>query len=93
MIQIQLMQKIKLNIKNKMRIMDDDNFPVQCHPVLKSKKKKSLITEDNLQKEDDLKEIPKLIDDTKLVTEEIVEENDDEELDEFELRLRRLGKL
>jgi len=42
MIQIQLMQKIKLNIKNKMRIMDDDNFPVQCHPVLKSKKKKSL---------------------------------------------------
>jgi hypothetical protein len=58
-----------------------------------SKKKKSLITEDNLQKEDDLNEIPKLIDDTKLVTEEIVEENDDEELDEFELRLRRLGKL
>ena len=58
-----------------------------------SKKKKSLITEDNLQKEDDLKEIPKLIDDTKLATEEIVEENDDEELDEFELRLRRLGKL
>ena len=58
-----------------------------------SKKKTSLITEDNLQKEDDLNEIPKLIDDTKLVTEEIVEENDDEELDEFELRLRRLGKL
>jgi hypothetical protein len=58
-----------------------------------SKKKKSLITEDNLQKEDDLKEIPKLIDDTKLVNEEKVEESDDEELDEFELRLRRLGKL
>ena len=40
MIQIQLMQKNKLNIKNKMRIMDDDNFPAQCHPVVKSKKKK-----------------------------------------------------
>ena len=40
MIQIQLMQKNKLNIKNKMKIMDDDNFPAQCHPVLKSKKKK-----------------------------------------------------
>ena len=23
-----------------MRIMDDDNFPAQCHPVIKSKKKK-----------------------------------------------------
>ena len=21
--------------------MDDDNFPVQCHPIIKSKKKKS----------------------------------------------------
>ena len=41
MIQIQLMQKIKLNIKNKMRIMDDENFPAQCHPVIKSKRKKS----------------------------------------------------
>jgi len=40
MIQIQLMQKNKLNIKNKMRVMDDDNFPAQCHPVVKSKKKK-----------------------------------------------------
>ena len=40
MIQIQLMQKNKLNIKNKMRIMNDENFPVQCHPILKSKKKK-----------------------------------------------------
>jgi len=40
MIQRQLMQKIKLNIKNKMMIMDDENFPVQCHPVVKSKKKK-----------------------------------------------------
>ena len=58
-----------------------------------SKKKKSLIMEDNLQEEDDLKEIPKFEGDTKLVTEKIVEENDDEELDEFELRLRRLGKL
>jgi len=34
------MQKIKLNIKNKMRIMNDENFPVQCHPIVKSKKKK-----------------------------------------------------
>ena len=42
MILIQLMQKIKLNIKNRMRIMDDENFPVQCHPIIKSKKKKSL---------------------------------------------------
>ena len=33
------MQKNKLNIKNKMRIMDEDNFPAQCHPVVKSKKK------------------------------------------------------
>ena len=41
MIQIQLMQKIKLNIKNIMKIMDDENFPAQCHPVIKSKKKKS----------------------------------------------------
>jgi hypothetical protein len=41
MIQIQLMQKNKLNIKNKMRIMNDENFPVQCHTILKSKKKKS----------------------------------------------------
>ena len=41
MIQTQLMPKNKLNIKNKMRIMDDENFPVQCHPILKSKKKKS----------------------------------------------------
>ena len=40
MIQIQLMQKIKLNIKNIMKIMDDENFPAQCHPVIKSKKKK-----------------------------------------------------
>ena len=41
MIQIQLMQKNKLNIKNKRGIMDDENLPVQCHPVDKSKKKKS----------------------------------------------------
>ena len=41
MIQIQLMQTIKLNIKNKIKIMDDENFPVQCHPLIKSKKKKS----------------------------------------------------
>ena len=41
MIQIQLMQKIKLNIKNKMKIMDDENFPVQCHPIIISEKKKS----------------------------------------------------
>ena len=41
MIQIQLMQKNKLNIKNKMSIMDNENLPVQCHPVVKSKKKKS----------------------------------------------------
>ena len=41
MIQIQLMQKIKLNINNKMKIMDDENFPVQCHPITKSKKRKS----------------------------------------------------
>ena len=40
MIQIQLMQKIKLNIKNEMKVMIDENFPVQCHPVIKSKKKK-----------------------------------------------------
>jgi len=40
MIQIQLMQTIKLNIKNKMKIMEEDNFPVQCHPLIKSKKKK-----------------------------------------------------
>ena len=40
MIQIQLMQKIKLNIKNIMKIMDDENFPAQCHPLIKSKKKK-----------------------------------------------------
>ena len=40
MIQTQLMQKNKLNIKNKMKIMDDENFPEQCHPVIKSKKKK-----------------------------------------------------
>ena len=41
MIQTQLMPKNKLNIKNKMRSMDDENFPVQCHPILKFKKKKS----------------------------------------------------
>ena len=40
MIQIQLMQKNKLNIKNKRGIMDDENLPVQCHPFVKSKKKK-----------------------------------------------------
>jgi hypothetical protein len=40
MIQILLMQKIKLNIKNRMRIMDDENLPIQCHPFVKSKKKK-----------------------------------------------------
>jgi len=34
------MQTIKLNIKNKMKIMEEDNFPVQCHPLIKSKKKK-----------------------------------------------------
>jgi len=32
---------IKFNIKNKIKIMNDENFPVQCHPVIKSKKKKS----------------------------------------------------
>ena len=41
MIQIQLMQKNKLNRKNKMKIMDDENFPVQCHPIIISEKKKS----------------------------------------------------
>ena len=40
MIQIQLMQMIKFNIKNKIKIMDEDNFPAQCHPLIKSKKKK-----------------------------------------------------
>ena len=40
MIPIQSMQKIKLDIKNKIKIMDEDNFPAQCHPLIKSKKKK-----------------------------------------------------
>jgi hypothetical protein len=35
------MQKNKLNRKNKMKIMDDENFPVQCHPIIISEKKKS----------------------------------------------------
>ncbi|MDB3854896.1 hypothetical protein N9347_01140 [Euryarchaeota archaeon] len=78
------------NYRDRKELMQITEKAIKKHM---SKKKKSLITEDNLQKEDDLKEIPKQIDDTKLVTEEIVEENDDEELDEFELRLRRLGKL
>ena len=41
MIQIQLMQMIKFNIKNIMKVMDEEKFPAQCHPVIKSKKKKS----------------------------------------------------
>ncbi len=41
MIQIQLMHTIKLNIKNIMKIMDEENFPAQCHPIIKFKKKKS----------------------------------------------------
>jgi hypothetical protein len=40
MIQIQSMQKIKLDIKNRIKIMDKDNFPTQCHPLIKLKKKK-----------------------------------------------------
>ena len=40
MIPIQSMQKIKLDIKNKIKIMDEDNFPAQCHPLIKLKKKK-----------------------------------------------------
>jgi len=34
------MQKIKLDIKNKIKIMVENNFPAQCHPLIKLKKKK-----------------------------------------------------
>lgn len=27
--------------------MDDENLPVQCHPILKSKKKKQVVTKND----------------------------------------------
>lgn len=30
-----------------MRIMDDENLPAQCHPITKSKKKKSKVTKND----------------------------------------------
>ena len=58
-----------------------------------SKKKETIITEETLNKEDELNEIPEEIRDDELIAQDEVEGDDVEELDEFELRLRRLGKL
>ena len=41
------MQTLNFNLISNL-IMDDENLPVQCHPILKPKKKKEIIKNDTV---------------------------------------------